>query len=324
MVKNGNCCCFPINTAEAGAEIKQLIQDKGIESLTSKIIRKHLEAKFNCQLAEFKAEIDRLTMEKIQEKQTKSNADEEESTSKNKKKMERAISEENDDMVSSVKRRRACVTVKQRREPASKKKKADPDAPNNRKGKSAFSRICVLSDVVKAMWAYFREQDLLDPKDRRMVILNDALKKVFTGKRIQAFGMMKGLKTHIKTLTSWTMKLVDKWTTSSSAKNKSATEPIIKEEIVKPEDLNDSDDRKEEMILSKSQKLKEMDKSRKPTVLLLALQGHHQHQAEGQEGNVLTFAGNTVDLTQVLSQDTLEKLGRLEPEHVDWTKEKKA
>uniref|UniRef100_A0A913HDK1 DM2 domain-containing protein n=1 Tax=Strongyloides stercoralis TaxID=6248 RepID=A0A913HDK1_STRER len=82
-----------------------------------------------------------------------------------------------------------------------------------KKGKSSFSRFCVLSDelsnltgqrymtrsdVVKFMWDYFKGNNLMDPKDKRMVIINDQLRPIFPQKRIQAFVMMKSLKNHIK------------------------------------------------------------------------------------------------------------------------------
>lgn len=67
-----------------------------------------------------------------------------------------------------------------------------------RKGNSAFTRICLLSNeladflntkymrrhmLVKQMWAYFRENDLMDPKDRRKVLLNEPLQKIFGPKK---------------------------------------------------------------------------------------------------------------------------------------------
>lgn len=102
------------------------------------------------------------------------------------------------DLASSVKLRRQCVTVK--KTTATRKRKTREPGENSRKGTSVFSRICVLSDeltaffnkrylrrsdVVKGMWAYFKANDLMDPKDRRMVILDEKLKTIFTGKRIQ-------------------------------------------------------------------------------------------------------------------------------------------
>uniref|UniRef100_A0AC35TZ57 SWIB domain-containing protein n=1 Tax=Rhabditophanes sp. KR3021 TaxID=114890 RepID=A0AC35TZ57_9BILA len=91
------------------------------------------------------------------------------------------------------------------------KKKSETATP--RKGKSVFSRFCVLSDelsdltgqrymtrsdVVKFMWTYFKANNLMDPKDKRMVIVDERLKPIFPQKRIQAFVMMKTLKNHVK------------------------------------------------------------------------------------------------------------------------------
>lgn len=96
-------------------------------------------------------------------------------------------------MASSIKRRRQCAAPVPKTR-ASRAKK-DPNDKSAKKGNSAFCRICVLSDeltnffdgkrylrrsdVVKGMWAYFKENDLMDPKDRRMVLLDDKLKTVF-------------------------------------------------------------------------------------------------------------------------------------------------
>lgn len=37
--------------------------------------------------------------------------------------------------------------------------------------------------VVKEMWAYFRKNNLMDPKDRRKVLLNESLQKIFGVKK---------------------------------------------------------------------------------------------------------------------------------------------
>lgn len=105
-------------------------------------------------------------------------------------------------MASIVKRRRQCTTAK-KTTAQRKRKTKEPGETSNRKGNSTFSKICVLSDdltaffdgkrymrradVVKKMWIYFKGNDLMDPKDRRMVILDDKLKTVIntSAKRIQ-------------------------------------------------------------------------------------------------------------------------------------------
>ncbi|VDO43205.1 unnamed protein product [Onchocerca flexuosa] len=51
-------------------------------------------------------------------------------------------------------------------------------------------------DVIKAMWAYFRSNNLLDPKDKRYVLPDELLMKIFK-RRFLAFGLMKDLASHI-------------------------------------------------------------------------------------------------------------------------------
>uniref|UniRef100_A0A915DHE7 Uncharacterized protein n=1 Tax=Ditylenchus dipsaci TaxID=166011 RepID=A0A915DHE7_9BILA len=53
------------------------------------------------------------------------------------------------------------------------------------------------------------------------------------------------------------------------------------------------------------------------------LQQLHTMQSEDSQNPQNPSAAKNQHQAEVLSQDTLEKLGRLEPEHVDWTKEKK-
>jgi len=53
------------------------------------------------------------------------------------------------------------------------------------------------SEVVKRMWAYFREHNLLDPQNKQFVNCDETLAKLFGRKRIRAFGMLKDLTKHM-------------------------------------------------------------------------------------------------------------------------------
>lgn len=53
------------------------------------------------------------------------------------------------------------------------------------------------SEVVKRMWAYFREHNLLDPHNKQFVNCDETLAKLFGRKRIRAFGMLKDLTKHM-------------------------------------------------------------------------------------------------------------------------------
>ncbi|CAF3415017.1 unnamed protein product [Rotaria socialis] len=53
------------------------------------------------------------------------------------------------------------------------------------------------SEVVKRMWAYFKEHNLLDPNNKQYVNCDETLAKLFGRKRIRAFGMLKDLTKHM-------------------------------------------------------------------------------------------------------------------------------
>ncbi|KAI0213936.1 Protein PBDC1 [Lamellibrachia satsuma] len=96
-----------------------------------------------------------------------------------------------------------------------KKGSGDGDgAKPPKKTNNMYTRLCVLSaplaevmgkekmarsDVIKRMWAIIRERDLLDPKNKQYMLVDDELYKVFGRKRVRTFGMMKFLKNHVFT-----------------------------------------------------------------------------------------------------------------------------
>ncbi|KAI9812514.1 MAG: hypothetical protein M1832_000408 [Thelocarpon impressellum] len=53
------------------------------------------------------------------------------------------------------------------------------------------------TEVVKKIWEYVREHDLQDPKDRRQIRCDDALKAVFKQDRVHMFTMNKILTSHV-------------------------------------------------------------------------------------------------------------------------------
>ncbi|CAE5967796.1 unnamed protein product [Arabidopsis arenosa] len=53
------------------------------------------------------------------------------------------------------------------------------------------------TEVVKKMWAYIREKDLQDPKDRRKIVCDELLHSLFRVKTINMFQMSKALTKHI-------------------------------------------------------------------------------------------------------------------------------
>lgn len=55
------------------------------------------------------------------------------------------------------------------------------------------------SEVVKGLWAYIKKNDLQNPKNKRNIIADDKLKKVFGGKgEVNMFEMTKLVSAHMK------------------------------------------------------------------------------------------------------------------------------
>ena len=53
------------------------------------------------------------------------------------------------------------------------------------------------SEVVSKVWVYIKKHDLQDPKDRRNIIADDKLEKVFGKKSATMFEMNKHLSAHL-------------------------------------------------------------------------------------------------------------------------------
>lgn len=54
------------------------------------------------------------------------------------------------------------------------------------------------TEVVKKLWAYIKKNDLQNPKNRREILADDKLKKVFGGKaKVNMFEMTKLISKHL-------------------------------------------------------------------------------------------------------------------------------
>jgi chromatin remodeling complex protein RSC6 len=54
------------------------------------------------------------------------------------------------------------------------------------------------SDVVKKVWDYIKANDLQNPKDKREILADDKLEKVFGKKKATMFEMNKYISAHLK------------------------------------------------------------------------------------------------------------------------------
>jgi len=66
---------------------------------------------------------------------------------------------------------------------------------------SLWFSLLLLSQVVKKLWAYIRENNLQDPKNRKKIKCDEALRAVFRVNSIDMFQMSKALSKHIWPLT---------------------------------------------------------------------------------------------------------------------------
>ena len=56
--------------------------------------------------------------------------------------------------------------------------------------------------VVKHIWEYIKTHELQDPKDKRFILCDEALEKIFKQKRVSSFGMNSTLSLHLTKMES--------------------------------------------------------------------------------------------------------------------------
>lgn len=92
------------------------------------------------------------------------------------------------------------------------KKKKSADSEDKEKKNRGAAKTMILSDelaavckmkragrfgVVKALWVYIKEHNLQDPKDKRKIVCDDALFKIFKTKKVSMFSMNKHIGRHL-------------------------------------------------------------------------------------------------------------------------------
>lgn len=210
------------------AGIKEILANSELDSLTSKKVRKALEARFEQDLSERKKEIDQLLMDELAAGQAAATSSAQSPSpppkKKARKKSESEASEESDLDLSGDGSGDEAVARRLHEAENGRGRKAKGKAKEEKKprkktggrgggGGSIYSKECLISeelarvlgtdrmarkDVVSNMWKIIKERNLQDPKNKQFVNCDDDLYSVFKTKRFKAFGMMKYLKTHIK------------------------------------------------------------------------------------------------------------------------------
>ncbi|KAI8981022.1 hypothetical protein BDB01DRAFT_795051 [Pilobolus umbonatus] len=102
---------------------------------------------------------------------------------------------------------------KQKKKKNKRVKIVDPNAPPKPKRKTGLNKPMILSvalselmdgdkelsrpALVQKLWKYIKANNLQDPADRRFILCDDKLKKIFNQDRINSFGMNKDLSAHL-------------------------------------------------------------------------------------------------------------------------------
>ena len=54
------------------------------------------------------------------------------------------------------------------------------------------------SEIVSKIWAYIKKNDLQNPKDKREILADDKLEKIFGKKKVTMFEMNNHISAHVK------------------------------------------------------------------------------------------------------------------------------
>ncbi|KAL5108819.1 Upstream activation factor subunit spp27 [Taenia crassiceps] len=203
---------------QLNAAIKEILKDADLSVVTAKTVRKTLEDRFNIDLYDRKASIDKMIMKVLESREGKPT----DSTSG---------SESGDESGSSLD---GSVSLKRRKtsddkyaravhaeENGMRRRKAAPKSKQERTSKSGgrgggggggFTKPVTLSDelaahlgetalsraeLVKRFWQEAREKQLFDPENKQFVICDESWKKLFGKSRFKMFGISKLLNQHI-------------------------------------------------------------------------------------------------------------------------------
>lgn len=191
--------------------VLEIIQTADLETCTPKSIRASLEEEFQIDLEPLRDVINQTINKAVEQRLDKEDTEASASNSASEfekglddKQLAQLLQEEENRQVRSQRR----SAVKAQRPAKVKGKRMSRPQENN-----PFNRACLLSpaladlvgakemsrpQVVKALWAYIKANDLQDPADRRNIRCDEKFKALFKRPRISCFSMNKYLSDHLK------------------------------------------------------------------------------------------------------------------------------
>ncbi|TYH26201.1 hypothetical protein ES288_A03G232000v1 [Gossypium darwinii] len=188
-----------VSDSDLVARLREILRDSDLDTATAGSVRKQLEKDFGIDLSDRKSfvrdQID-IFLETLNRDNEKEGEDEQAPESENEE-----LQEENDDEEEEESNGEGSQNT--RRSKSDKKAK---------KRGGGFQTVCSLSpqlqkvvgesklartEVVKKLWAYIKEKDLQDPKNKRNIICDELLRDIFRVNSINMFQMNKALTKHI-------------------------------------------------------------------------------------------------------------------------------
>ncbi|CAG8745079.1 260_t:CDS:2 [Gigaspora margarita] len=169
--------------------IKTILKNSDPNKITARDIRMKLEKDFKVDLAPRKHEVQQLIEQCFDE----INEDSVNSSD--------SLEDFEDFDESSKKSRQSKTSIKSNgTSDYSSLEDDDYKSPQKKKkrGRKPKSSTELLSDVVKRLWVYIKENSLQDPNDKRFIVCDDNLKNIFKQDRIHSFTMNKYLTDHLK------------------------------------------------------------------------------------------------------------------------------
>ncbi|XP_010461790.1 PREDICTED: upstream activation factor subunit UAF30-like isoform X1 [Camelina sativa] len=184
-----------VSDSDLVTQLREILRGSDLETTTAASVRRQLEAYFGVELTYKKAFV-REQIDAFLESGALL-----ESKPENHKEEEEEVDEDEE------------CNGDQNYEEGSESNNEKPERPvEAKKRRGGFNKICQLSpqldkflgtcqlartEVVKKIWAYIRDHDLQDPKNRRNILCDEALHSLFRVKAIDMFQMNKALAKHI-------------------------------------------------------------------------------------------------------------------------------
>eukprot|EP00033_Pygsuia_biforma_P002817 GCRY01003111.1.p1 GENE.GCRY01003111.1~~GCRY01003111.1.p1 ORF type:complete len:199 (-),score=23.53 GCRY01003111.1:111-707(-) len=187
-------------------KIKIIIREGNTDNLTIKSIREILEREFGCDLKEKRHFIKETTLNAINEQSNETNSLSSAAETKSEPKNDNESETEDTDNRTRLRRRTPAQQKKEKRSTDVKTRKNSHSMLTVSPALAMFLDVDYTTyktnrgDVVKFLWNYIKENNLQDPKDRRMVICDETLSELFKVKRVSMFKMQKYLAQHLKRL----------------------------------------------------------------------------------------------------------------------------